>query len=31
VANATTYLLSDLAQFMTGTTMTVAGGIDLRG
>lgn len=31
VANATAYLLSDLAQFMTGTTMTVDGGIDLRG
>ncbi len=31
VANATVYLLSDLAQFITGTTMTVDGGIDMRG
>jgi 3-oxoacyl-[acyl-carrier protein] reductase len=31
VANATAYLLSDLAVFMTGTTMTVDGGIDMRG
>jgi len=31
VANATCYLLSDLAEFMTGTTMTVDGGIDMRG
>ena len=31
VANATCYLLSDLAVFMTGTTMTVDGAIDMRG
>ena len=31
VANATAFLLSSLASFMTGTTMTVDGGIDMRG
>lgn len=31
VAGATVFLLSDLAQFITGTTMTVDGGIDMRG
>jgi len=31
VAGATTFLLSDLAQFITGTTVTVDGGIDMRG
>lgn len=31
VAGATVYLLSSLAGFMTGTTMTVDGGIDMRG
>lgn len=31
VAGATVFLLSDLAGFITGTTMTVDGGIDLRG
>ncbi|MBA3707313.1 MAG: SDR family oxidoreductase [Planctomycetes bacterium] len=31
VAGATCFLLSDLANFITGTTMTVDGGIDMRG
>lgn len=31
VAGATVFLLSDLAQFITGTTVTVDGGIDMRG
>jgi NAD(P)-dependent dehydrogenase (short-subunit alcohol dehydrogenase family) len=31
VAGATLFLLSDLAKFVTGTTMTVDGGIDMRG
>ncbi len=31
VAGATVFLLSDLAGFITGTTVTVDGGIDLRG
>ncbi|MBA3683940.1 MAG: SDR family oxidoreductase [Planctomycetes bacterium] len=31
VAGATAFLLSDLAQFVTGSTMTVDGGIDMRG
>jgi NAD(P)-dependent dehydrogenase (short-subunit alcohol dehydrogenase family) len=31
VAGATCYLLSDLAQFVTGTTLTVDGGMDMRG
>ena len=31
VANATLFLLSDLAAFITGTTVTVDGGIDMRG
>ena len=31
VAGATCFLLSDLAAFMTGTTMTVDGGMDMRG
>jgi len=31
VANATVFLLSDLAAFITGTTVTVDGGIDMRG
>jgi NAD(P)-dependent dehydrogenase (short-subunit alcohol dehydrogenase family) len=31
VAGATAFLLSDLAQFITGSTMTVDGGIDMRG
>lgn len=31
VAGATLFLLSDLAQFITGTTVTVDGGSDMRG
>ncbi|HSI72771.1 MAG TPA: SDR family NAD(P)-dependent oxidoreductase [Fimbriimonas sp.] len=31
VANATVFLLSDLASFVTGTTLTVDGGMDMRG
>ncbi len=31
VAGATCFLLSDLASFITGTTMTVDGGMDMRG
>lgn len=31
VASATCFLLSDLAEFITGTTMTVDGGMDMRG
>jgi 3-oxoacyl-[acyl-carrier protein] reductase len=31
VAGATVYLLSNLAEFITGTTMTVDGGKDMRG
>jgi len=31
VAGATIFLLSDLAQFITGTTVTVDGGMDMRG
>lgn len=31
VAGATVFLLSDLAQFITGTTVTVDGAIDMRG
>ncbi|RYG45962.1 SDR family oxidoreductase, partial [bacterium] len=31
VAGATIYLLSDLARFVTGTTVTVDGGMDMRG
>ena len=31
VAGATVFLLSDLAKFVTGTTMTVDGGKDMRG
>ncbi len=31
VAGATVYLLSDLAQFVTGMTLTVDGGMDMRG
>ncbi len=31
VAGATCFLLSDLAAFITGTTMTVDGGMDMRG
>lgn len=31
VAGATIYLLSELAQFVTGTTLTVDGGKDMRG
>ncbi|MBP9913150.1 MAG: SDR family oxidoreductase [Opitutaceae bacterium] len=31
IAGATTYLLSDLAQFVTGMTLTVDGGMDMRG
>jgi 3-oxoacyl-[acyl-carrier protein] reductase len=31
VAGATIYLLSDLAQFVTGMTLTVDGGRDMRG
>lgn len=31
VAGATVYLLSDLAKFVTGTTLTVDGGKDMRG
>jgi NAD(P)-dependent dehydrogenase (short-subunit alcohol dehydrogenase family) len=31
VAGATVYLLSDLAQFVTGMTLTVDGGKDMRG
>ena len=31
VAGATVYLLSDLAKFVTGTTVTVDGGKDMRG
>jgi 3-oxoacyl-[acyl-carrier protein] reductase len=31
VANATLFLLSDLAQFITGSTITVDGGMDMRG
>ena len=30
-AGATVYLLSDLAQFVTGITLTVDGGKDMRG
>lgn len=30
-ANAAVYLLSDLAQFITGSTITVDGGFDMRG
>ncbi len=31
VAGATVFLLSDLAQFITGSTVTVDGGMDMRG
>jgi len=31
VAGATVFLLSDLARFVTGTTLTVDGGMDMRG
>ena len=31
VAGATCFLLSDLAAFITGTTLTVDGGKDMRG
>jgi 3-oxoacyl-[acyl-carrier protein] reductase len=31
VANATVFLLSDMAEFITGTTVTVDGGMDMRG
>ena len=31
VAGATCFLLSDLAAFITGTTLTVDGGMDMRG
>ncbi|RYG34071.1 SDR family oxidoreductase [bacterium] len=31
VAGATVFLLSDLARFVTGTTVTVDGGMDMRG
>jgi 3-oxoacyl-[acyl-carrier protein] reductase len=31
VAGPTVFLLSDLAGFMTGTTVTVDGGADMRG
>lgn len=31
VAGATCFLLSDLAEFVTGSTMTVDGGMDMRG
>jgi NAD(P)-dependent dehydrogenase (short-subunit alcohol dehydrogenase family) len=31
VAGATCFLLSDLARFITGTTLTVDGGMDMRG
>ena len=31
IAGATVYLLSDLAQFVTGMTLTVDGGMDMRG
>jgi 3-oxoacyl-[acyl-carrier protein] reductase len=31
VAGATVFLLSDLARFITGTTVTVDGGMDMRG
>jgi 3-oxoacyl-[acyl-carrier protein] reductase len=31
VAGATLFLLSDLAKFVTGTTVTVDGGMDMRG
>lgn len=31
VAGATAFLLSDLARFVTGTTVTVDGGMDMRG
>jgi NAD(P)-dependent dehydrogenase (short-subunit alcohol dehydrogenase family) len=31
IAGATVYLLSDLAQFVTGMTLTVDGGQDMRG
>jgi NAD(P)-dependent dehydrogenase (short-subunit alcohol dehydrogenase family) len=31
VAGATVFLLSDLAQFITGVTLTVDGGMDMRG
>jgi 3-oxoacyl-[acyl-carrier protein] reductase len=31
VANAAIFLLSDLASFITGTTLTVDGGMDMRG
>jgi NAD(P)-dependent dehydrogenase (short-subunit alcohol dehydrogenase family) len=31
IAGATVYLLSDLANHVTGITLTVDGGIDMRG
>jgi 3-oxoacyl-[acyl-carrier protein] reductase len=31
VASATCYLLSELASFITGMTLTVDGGVDMRG
>ena len=31
VANATCFLLSDSAEFITGSTITVDGGMDMRG
>jgi len=31
IAGATVFLLSDLASFITGSTITVDGGMDMRG
>jgi len=31
IAGATAFLLSDLASFITGSTITIDGGMDMRG